>query len=550
MPPSTPQDAFFSNQDIVSPDINLCYTRIIKDIDAYRSKFNGMTINLGQTISLKDLDALIANNDMNSTSVQESRCHTFYRMIGFPVVSGDGARLYSPGFDPDLNRDPDRISENLDIASSSIKQFKKAFDERELHAKNSINVFQNKDATASAMAIASIYSRPFDKQFKEGLTPLEFDSQTFNVPDRNFVVADFSEDLDILSTRNGYFSTRSTHILKPFIVDPRVELTVTPAANRICAPFLTDKSKTQLSRGNYLKRPYIERVMRVRFNNTNVLKAPDNQEAVNQFVNDLVSFIQDNSEISNPTLVEITADSLKSLYKSELIVFSKFIKILEAFVLELAKSFIEIERIRKDINWKPIPNSGGPEFGSELNAVNPADNLNNKSIEVNIMNLQMHKFLEETDFDLGLNEPDLGNFSFSNVDDIVFGSLKNVSQFYDKQLSTLNRRRDEIGTRANELLRNIEIITGEFSGLGLLDVIAIQAALWIISPEALVALIDDAAITRMQSDAKLKSELTLPGAKLEPLAALTEFEKKVSEIYVLIGAFYQDVFTFGGKNRK
>lgn len=536
---NTPQRPFFSTQDVVSPDVDLYYSKVIKDIDAFRSRFNGITTNLSRSISLKDLDAVFANNEMNSVPPQESRCHAFYRMVGFPVVAGDGVRLYSPGFDPDLNRDKDRIQKNLDIANSTLEKLKTILTERELYTKGSTNAFQNRDANATALAISAIYIRPFDKQFKQGVGPLEIDSQTVNVPDRKNVASDFSTDVA--------FSTQSKHILKPFIVDPRIELTVTPAPNRICAPFLLDKTKTQLSQSTYLKRPYIERVMRVRFNNLNVL-GQSNQGIVNQYVKDLISFVQTNSEVTQPSLVEITANSLQSLHKSEIMVFSKFIRIIEALVLELAKSFIEIDKIRKSMNWKPIPSTNGPEFGSSLNEVDISDS-NNKVIEKDIANLQMQKFLQETDFDIGLTSPDLGGFSFSNVDDIVFGSLKNVSQFYDKQLSTLNKRREELGNRANELLRRIEIITGEFSGLGLLDIIAIQAALWVIKPEALMGLIDDTAIARMQSDAKLKSELTLPGSRLSPIEALTEFEKKLSEIYVLINAFYQDIFNFGGKNK-
>ena len=537
---NTPQRSFFSTQDVVSPDVDLYYSKVIKDIDAFRSRFNGITTNLSRSISLKDLDAVFVNNEMNSIPAQESRCHAFYRMIGFPVVSGDGVRLYSPGFDPDLNRDKDRIQKNLDIANSALEKLKKIFTERENYSKTSVNPFQNKDANATALAISAIYVRPFDKQFKQGLGPLDIDSQKVNVPNRKNVQSDFSDTVS--------FDTNSTHILKPFVVDPRIELTVTPAPNRICAPFLTDKTKTQLSQGTYLKRPYIERVMRVRFNNVNVLGS-SNQGVVNQYVKDLIEFVQTNSEITQPSLVEITANSLQSLHKSEIIVFSKFIRIIEALILELAQSFIEIDKIRKNMNWKPIPNNNGPEFGCTLNAVNISDS-NNKNIEKDIANLQMEKFLQETDFDIGFVSPDLGGFSFSNVDDIVFGSLKNVSQFYDKQLNTLNKRREELGNRANSLLRRMEIITGEFSGLGLLDIIAIQAALWVMKPEALMGLIDDAAIARMQTDPTLNSELTLPGSRLDPLAALTEFEKKLSEIYVLMNAFYQDIFNFGGKNKQ
>lgn len=534
-----PQRPFFNNQDIVSPDIDLYYKTIIQDIDRFRSRFNGITSSLSQSISKKNLDSVFSSNEMNSIIPQESRCNAFYRMVGFPVISGDGSSLYSPGFDPDLNRNNERINKNLEIANSILKKLQLILNDRETQSRNGANLFRNKDINATALAISSIYMRPFDKQLKPGLSPLDIDTQVFNVPDRNFVTADFSETV--------VFNTKSKHILKPFIVDPRIELTVTPAMNRICAPFLTDKSMTQITKGNYLKRPYLERVIRVRFNDANVLLPPENKQAVNAFINGLVDFIKDSPQITDTALVNLTSDTLGALHKSEIIIFSKFIKLINALVYELAKSRIEIDKIRKYINWKPIPNINGPEFGSELNIVRPNDTTNNKSIEVDIITLELKQFLENTDFDLGLNSPDLGNFSFSNVDDIIFDGLKKDTQFYTRQLDTLHRRRDEAGNKANALLKNIEIITGEFSGLGLLDIIAIQATLWLISTNALLGLIDDSALERMQTIQGLKVNTS---GRNTPIDALKEFEKKLSEIYVLIELFYQNSFNSDFKNKQ
>lgn len=537
---SIPQRPFFSAQDIITPNIDDFYDKAIKDIEAFRSHFNGITSNLTQSISQKKLDSVFSGNEMNSLLPQESRCNAFYRMIGFPVASPDGVSFYSPGFDPDLNRDPERIQKNLTIANAVLTKLQLIFNDRETYSRNSNNLFQNKDDNASALALTSVYVRPFEKQLKPGLDPFDIDTQVFEVPDRNRVNTD-----DFNGTTKA--ATNSKHILKPFIGDPRIELTVTPALNRICAPFLVDKSKSQISGGNYLKRPYIERVISVRFKNINVINSDNGQD--NKFVTDLIAFIKTNSEITKPNLVELTQDKLQSLHKSEIVVFGKFVKILNALISKLVSDIVEIGKIKTNMNWKPQPDKRGPEFGCALNEVN-RDDANNKTIENNIINQELQKTLSETDYDIGLDAPDLGSFSFSNIDDIIFGSIKNIPQSFDKQLLTLNRRRNETGNRANDLLREIEIITGEFSGLGLLDIIAIQAALWVIDPGALMGMLDDAAVARMQGDSQLRTDLTLPDSRFSIHDALQEFEKKLSEIYVLIGAFYQDAIKFDGKNAK
>lgn len=527
---SDPQKQFFNSQDIVSPDVEQLYTSVVKEIDRFRSRFNAVT-NFPVQLTEENINDLFINSESESLEPQESRCNAFYRMMGLPVVSADGSQLYSPGHDPDLNRDSERLKSKLDIINSLLnnRDLNLILINRELFYQTALVFFQLQNVNATADALASIHLRPFGTQLKNGLGPLEVDNQEFLVSDRNFISTIFNEDISL--------DTISKHILKPFIVDPRVELTVVPAANRICAPFLSDKSKTQLSKNTFLKRPYIERVIRVRFDNRNVTTSTDGSNA---YVDDLISFIKTNSDVTSPILVDLSADKLKSMYKSELMIFGTYIRLIGALLEQLVTSINEIQKIQREINWKPIPDKRGPEFGCMLNKVNIKDRLNNKQKEVEISTAEMKKILSENEFSVGIVSPDLGNFTFSNIDDMVFGSLKNKSDFYEKQIKNLNKQRDELGNIANSHLRKIEIIMGEFSGLGLLDIFAIQAAFWLIGKPALLGLIDSAAIAR--------GNLGLEDRMPSPIDALSEFEQKLSEIYKLIEAFYQNILAVNGKN--
>ncbi len=512
------------------------YTKIIQEIDRFRSTFNGTTSNISQSISLKSLDTVFSSNEAHSLSAQESRCSAFYRMIGFPVVSPSSKTAYSPGFDPELNVNTAQRSNNLTIANELIKSLNVILQSRESYPKTSANAFNNRDDYATTLALGSVFIRPLDKQLKNGIEPLETDWQLFEVPGRE--TAQFNDAIQA--------TIQSTHILKPFVVDPRIELTVTPAANRICAPFLADKSKTQLSKGQYLKRPYIEKVIRARFNPSNVLAPPQAKQEINKYANSLIALIKTNPDIKDKSLVDILGDPSKSLHNAEIMVFGKFIKILQAFMLELANSIRRIQKVQVSVNWRPVPSKIGPEFGSTLKSIDYTDKTHNKKVEVDIIDNETKKILGQTDFDIGLNDADTSNFIFSDIDDIVFATTQHNYAIYDQNLASLNAKRDDWGNRANNALRTIEILLGEFSGLGLIDVIAIQAALWIITPEALLGLIDDSAKLRMQTDKNLQTAVT---AKL-PIDALKEFEEKLSGIYVLIWSFYQDFLNHNGKNNQ
>ena len=80
-----------SVQDII-PDINYYYTKVIQEIDRFRSRRNSnTTIGIFENISDSKLDQILKTEELNSIFPQESRCNAFYRMIGFPVIEPGGS---------------------------------------------------------------------------------------------------------------------------------------------------------------------------------------------------------------------------------------------------------------------------------------------------------------------------------------------------------------------------------------------------------------------------------------------------------------------------
>ena len=69
----------------------------------------------------------------------------------------------------------------------------------------------------------------------------------------------------------------------------------------------------------------------------------------------------------------------------------------------------------------------------------------------------------------------------------------------ESDLESSNESRDRVLTSAGKHLRTIEIIIGEFSGLGLCDIVAITGALKILPLGNLYGLLDDDAYNRMKT---------------------------------------------------
>src|ERR1700733_3501396 len=95
------QQQYKSDQDIFNIDFDQLYTNFITPVDAIRSHFNAL---------------VPSSQELNTPQYQESRCHAFYRMVGFPVVADDGD-FYSPGYDPNLNVDSDSLAAYQKIAA-------------------------------------------------------------------------------------------------------------------------------------------------------------------------------------------------------------------------------------------------------------------------------------------------------------------------------------------------------------------------------------------------------------------------------------------------
>jgi len=529
-----PQYPYYDNQDTFSPKIDELFDAFITPIDQTRSHFNALVPGSQQIIT---------------PGYQESRCHAFFRMMGFPVASTSG--YYSPGYNPILNLDNDAQNSNAKIAAALVSNndFIKSQNIREQQIYPVYQVaFNNGGVNATALCIGSMFIRSYAKQFTDGDPPLKFDqSQIQTIDAREQAIENF------FSQSSATFAAQypditfslltSTHIIKPFVVDPRIDNGVKPNANRIAAPFLQDRSQLKIFDGQstaavILKRPYIEFVLSQIFNNANA-----QQLASSQYVQGVVSAIKKSAPTDQDL---INAISNTALTQTGISVFSKYLKMIRSLVTLLHTSIIELEITRTNINWQPIPNTKtGPEAGASGASILPAvpGDPNNQEIENNLINIQAKQILQEFQLNVGVNGiPDPGDFAFSGVDDLVFDAKKAAKTSFADIFQNLTDRRNQVGNNGLNDMKNIEIIVGEFSGLGLLDIFAIQAAMWVVDPSVLASMIDAAAFARMKTRQDLSVNVSQSGMVLD---ALTKFQATVASMYKLIDAYIQDLTTNG-----
>ncbi len=480
----------------VSSDINELYQKFISPIELIRSSAITPSINLEriteQDNSITINEAIIdvsGQIQIDSSNPVESRTHAFYRMIGLPVMDKDG-NFYNPGFNPDESSN--KIN-HFSIVSNINDNVKNLQNDREFSFIQRKLIFAKQSVDATAYSLALRFTKPFNN-IKTSDDPFEYDQQKFVIDDR--VIG-----LDKIFQPNGEHLPNTfksgSHILKPFVVNPITEAIVTPSKNKICVPFLKNKDSTRLERDTFISRPILEFVCR------NRLTTPPEQESLianlssvttqgNNSTNtisgsDLTSIVLallGENNIDSATVINATGNP--SSYSLSII--NDLIKQLKIVVKLLSQSLISLDQITgqdPSINFYPITNESGPEFGCDQGLLTQNDN--NTLFEKRILAVQIKKEISQNS----------NNVAKNNIGDYAGSFYQNTQINYQDQYDSLIEQRNELAATASNNVRNIEIITGEINGLGLVDIISIYTALWSVPINVLIGLLDQDAFNRL-----------------------------------------------------
>jgi len=531
------QDQHFDAKNI---EINLDNSyKIIQKIDNNRSVVICSSIKIPSDINSDQIDYkdVINKSAQKSKNPQESRCHAFYRMIGLPVVDKDG-NMYNPGYDKKNNGNKKNFKRKLKILNNIDPKLIDLMNQREIIYKNYLNIFGKQDISASGLALSSIDIRdPLFMFKKDEINPFDSDIKSQSYEMNNEILKnEISNLVDSYGNHPSDTIFSRSHILRPFMVDPRIEITVMPSKNIICVPFIETNSDAELTSSIKLERPYLEQVCRDRFNTNN------NDNKLGDFTINIIAFIKNTNLIKNDKLLKkIFAD--KVVNPSDENRFANLFNTIRSIIDNVVYYINIVYSVRQKYNYYPVPDKLGPEFGCTTGQIINND-INNTPEDRDLV----EKFIKKAVDDL---EKSVNNQLDSyNINNDVAGSVFNdvipdISKSADnskedigtKEFDKLKEIRDEDCEKANEAIKNIEIIMGEFSGLGLYDIYAIFTALHAIDKKVLVSLLDDSAFQRMITNKELICEevnARINGEKLNGAEALKQLETEIKNVYVLM----------------
>jgi hypothetical protein len=551
---TSPLQSNFQDAQIYEIDINKIYQDYIQSIDSRRSYVNVIGQNTTQLLQAigGDPEAPTTNNLHPAKTYQESRCHTFFRIIGFPVVDANN-NIYNPGHDI-VN--PGNLEKKIAIANNPITGFTDLSNFREQYVLKNLKIFANPTMVDAGVLALSGGANPkgqrsfqssflkntgvFDTNIAHQTYPGVYDTRVGNLQIDLSQYYDASYNVPLATT----LPVSRFHIIPPFIVDPRIDFVVSPSTNRIAVPFVPNKSYLRVSATEYADVPILEVVIR------DVLAANNNQiKNSGSFAQSFANFIQAIDTAPDETILgQISQNDIQQL--SQNAQFLQFLNIIQAMIIKLVEAQANIAKAQGQYYWLPAPSLTGPEGGSSVQGVFlPPIVAKQPQIKQQLITTTDGSILIKTAQSLfsSTNQnsqasasqgiPDTGGFAVSLKNSLGPSASAAYVNNSIQTLDTLNAKRQSTLASASDSLKIVEIVLGEFSGLGLCDIIAILATLYTMTPSDLLGFLDDAALARLNQQYNPSIAYTSPGVN----QALTSFSSTITQFYQLMDAIYQKI---------
>jgi hypothetical protein len=321
---------------------------------------------------------------------------------------------------------------------------------------------------------------------------------------------------------------------------------ISPKRNEMSRPFVIKESLQQIDNQTPLPKPFIETVARIR------LISGSNAGDANE--------IEKNEDVSNALRTTVGDESYKEISTSDTDVFNSLrstdtlesfivIKLFES-IFQLANQWHKLQKKQEKI-FKKIPyvvsvktaSAKRSLFGKRAN-VSTDVSLDEKQELAKKYKKLNELIAKEEVFQTLLPSNDVIkqiNNTAANRSTSLAALTDSFTELLNYNLKQLKKQKKRIETNINnkiyevESLRvELETMTGEFTGLSIIDVVAVITALFIIDKKYLIALLDREVKDDMKTDSVLKSAIESadnPEGIAKAYEAIQQLEKIITFIF-------------------
>jgi hypothetical protein len=507
---------------------------------------------------------------------QESRCHAFYRIIGFPVVATN-KQFYNPGLDIIKQVDSSgapitrtvTLANKIIIAQAVGTQFEQISQARETFSSSMTTIFSNASSVeAGVLSLTSgtydgttyilrNFASPFIKNTGTNAFDFTISDQSYAINSQSYLVGSKSVPLSLLQDVNANSLTSNNdntntffnhqHIIVPFMVDPRIDFSIwsndshtsVGTCRRVAVPFVPDATFLQAGSTSRAIRPLIEKIITDRMSQYSASIDAGQEASSNiQYVQNIKSIQQ--VQFGSTTVGNIFSGSVFNVSQQDL--FVQYVMTIQSMMSKLRDCLKVVAEKQGKYYFLPIPSTNGPEAGGSLRDVPLNQNILPSLITPNDLNIiinQLNTYF--SNLNTGVTSanavPDRGSYAFFGGAryGMTFGSdtSQSLGNLSGNTMDTLSNRRTADLNKAIDNLQIIEMIMGEYSGLGLIDIVSIVGALYVMPIADLFGFLD--------ADAYARAGIILN----QSLPAQSDITTSMNDLASYVNGFYQiaqDIF--------
>lgn len=323
-----------------------------------------------------------------------------------------------------------------------------------------------------------------------------------------------------------------------------------PGTHELARPFLQN-AKDGFLVNEELKRPFIETVIRIRLVNTD----GGGDANTKNYISKLFDLLNAQAKVANENKKELE-NMVKLLPESGTLLEAFIIQQLLFSVSKLAKRWAmlikSVDETLKDTEVALAPSTASSKqslLGKQKNSSSSFFQMINSEEDERIKLLEAR--VRKSDAIIGLlpiqdsvakmnygqTQPSARNIMSNALTSSFISVLRQDLDYDRKELESLKRKKIDRSQKADQLRVELEMMTGEFFGLSITDIVFTMISLFLIEKKDLLYLLDNNVISEMKQDSVLNSILeqqevssTTPDLAL---SSLKKIQQKVSDLYDL-----------------